>query len=330
MDHTFSNKEFSLIIPAFNEEQVLPLLCQALAGELDSWVTGQWEVIFVDDGSTDRTVQLMLQQHEKDPRFKAVVLSRNFGHQAAVATALQYASSEFVGVIDADLQDPLPVLRELYDACARSGANVAFGVRQQRDAPWLLDLSYKAFYRFMSRFSDHPWPIDAGDFCVLDRRAVLILRSMPESSRILRGLRSWIGLHQAAIPYTRPRRRAGQSKYNFVQLTKLAVDSIVSFTSAPLQFGVICGLSTALICVLISLLFLINRLFPTFTIFGYSIGARPGTATTVILVSLLFAINFFCLGIMGQYLAVVLKEVKRRPQAVVQQTIGDLRTFDNS
>jgi glycosyltransferase involved in cell wall biosynthesis len=328
MEQQTAQKEFSLIIPVFNEEQILPLLCKKLAEELDSWVAGEWEVIFVDDGSSDRTFQLILQQQEKDPRFKAVMLSRNFGHQAAVSVGLNYADAKYTGVIDADLQDPLPVLQKLYEASTRSGANVAFGVRHERDAPWLLSLSYKIFYRFMGLFSDHPWPVDAGDFCVIDRRAILILRSMPETSRILRGLRSWIGLRQMAIPYVRPRRQAGRSKYNLVRLIRLALDSIVSFTSAPLQFAVICGFSTGLICLFISLLFLLNRLFPSFTIFGYSIGASPGTATIAILLSLVSAMNFFCLGIVGQYLAVILKEVKRRPQAIVQQTVGDLKAID--
>jgi polyisoprenyl-phosphate glycosyltransferase len=317
--------ELSVVVPVFNEEQVLPILVKTLVLELDSWVKGRWEVIFVDDGSSDKTAQLIHEQHALDARFKGLILSRNFGHQPAVSCGIAYAQGRFVGFIDADLQDPLPVLRLLYCACSVDGANIAFGVRRQRDASILLKLSYKIFYRFMNRFSDQPWPVDAGDFCVMDRASVSMVLSLPETGRILRGLRSWVGLRQVAVEYERPRRQAGRSKYNFFRLTRLAIDSIVSFSSAPLLLAVWSGLSMSVLCTVIIAIFLLNRLFPSFSIFGYSIGASPGTATIVTLISLLFSINFFCLGIIGQYLAIVLREVKRRPQAVVQKVVGQLK-----
>jgi glycosyltransferase involved in cell wall biosynthesis len=316
--------EFSLIIPAYNEESVLNRLFGELESGLSSWVHGPWEVIFVDDGSTDRTAEIILNKNAEDPRFKAVLLSRNFGHQPAVSTGLSYAQGKFVGIIDADLQDPIGVLQQMYQACREGRCNVAYGVRQKRQAPVLLDLSYRVFYRFMNRFSDHPWPVDAGDFCVLDRQTVDLLLQLPENTRIMRGLRSWIGLRQLAFPYQRPARAAGESKYNLVRLVRLALDSMVSFSSAPLQFAVLCGLSASLLCAFTTALFVLNRLFPSFTLFGYSVGVNPGVATIVILVLLTSAFNFLCLGIMGQYLALVVREVKRRPQSVVQQIVGDL------
>jgi polyisoprenyl-phosphate glycosyltransferase len=317
--------EFSVIIPVYNEEEVLPGLFRILAQALSSWVHGHWEVIFIDDGSGDQTPFLIVRQNAADPRFKAVRFSRNFGHQAAISTGLAYAEGRYVGVIDADLQDPIDVLRQMYEACRDGNCNVAYGVREKRDVPVLLDLSYKSFYRFMNRFSDHPWPVDAGDFCVLDRRALRLLLSLPETTRILRGLRSWIGLRQMAFSYHRPKRIAGSSKYNFVRLARLAMDSIVGFSTAPLQFAVVSGLSTSFLCVVMTGLFFVNRLLPRFTIFGYSVGANPGVATIVILVSFLSAINFLCLGIVGQYLALVLQEVKRRPQAIIMEVIGEVR-----
>jgi dolichol-phosphate mannosyltransferase len=317
--------EFSVIIPVYNEEEILPKLFPALTAAFDFWVNGFWEVIFVDDGSTDRTAVLIAQHNASDPRFKSVRLSRNFGHQAAVSSGLVFAAGRYIGVIDADLQDPIDILRAMYEACRTEACNVAYGVRRKREVPFLLDLSYKTFYRFMNRFSDYPWPVDAGDFCVIDRRALLLLLRLPESARILRGLRSWIGLRQMAFSYERPKRAAGRSKYNLVRLIRLAVDSIVGFSLAPLQFAVVAGLCTSFFCVLITGLFLLNRLLPEFTLFGYSVGASPGIATVVILVSFLSAINFFCLAIMGQYLAMVLREAKRRPQAIVQELIGEVR-----
>jgi polyisoprenyl-phosphate glycosyltransferase len=317
--------EFSVVIPVYNEEDVLPKLFPALTAAFDSWVNGRWEVIFVDDGSGDQTAFLIAGRNATDPRFKSVRLSRNFGHQAAVSTGLAFAAGRFIGVIDADLQDPMDILRAMYEACRAGSCNVAYGVRRKREVPVLLDLSYKTFYQFMNRFSDHPWPADAGDFCVLDRKALHLLLQLPETTRILRGLRSWIGLRQMPFSYDRPKRVAGSSKYNFIRLSRLAVDSVIGFSTAPLQFAVIGGLSTSFLCAVITGLFFLNRLVPGFTLFGYSVGASPGVATIVILLSLVSAINFFCLAIIGQYLALVLREVKRRPQAIVREVIGEVR-----
>jgi polyisoprenyl-phosphate glycosyltransferase len=329
MEHLEASRvELSVIIPTYNEEQVLPRLFPVLIQNFNSWVQGPWEVIFIDDGSSDQTASLIACQNATDPRFKAVRLSRNFGHQAAVSTGLAYAGGNFIGVCDADLQDPIDVLQRMYEACRAGICNVAYGVRQKRKAPVLLDLSYKAFYRFMNRFSDHPWPIDAGDFSVLDRTALRLLLSLPETTRILRGLRSWIGLQQMPFAYERPKRAAGTSKYSFVRLTRLAMDSVIGFSTAPLQFAVVGGLSTSLLCAVITGLFILNRLVPSFTLFGYSVGASPGVATIVILVSLISTINFFCLAIIGQYLALVLREVKRRPQAIIREVIGEVRRLD--
>jgi glycosyltransferase involved in cell wall biosynthesis len=321
----FQDLEFSLVVPLLNEEPVLRQLLRELAAQLDAWVRGRWEVILVDDGSSDGSRDLIVERNKQDGRFKGLLLSRNFGHQAALSIGLACAGGRFVGVIDADLQDPPEVLRKLYETCVTEKANVAFGVRTTRDAPFVLQLCYRIFYRFMNRFSDHPWPMDAGDFCVLDRKAVAMLRSLPESNRVLRGLRSWIGLRQVAIPYERPRRRAGSSKYNFAKLANLASDSVVGFSAVPLQIAVWSGLTMSALCLLLMLLFLLNRLFPRFTLLGYYLGANPGIATIAILLTLVSAINFLCLGIIGQYLAVVLKEVKRRPQAIVERVVGQLQ-----
>ena len=317
--------ELSVIVPVYNEEAVLPELVSALCAALDSWVAGRWEVIFVDDGSRDGTAFLIAATNEKDARFKSVRLSRNFGHQAAVSTGLAFAAGRFVGVIDGDLQDPLDILKKMYEACRAGACNVAYGVRETRQAPMFLDLGYRMFYRFMNRFSDHPWPVDAGDFCVLDRRALHLLLKLPETTRILRGLRSWIGLRQMPFCYHRPKRVAGTTKYNLSRLSRLALDSVIGFSMAPLQFAVIAGFFTSFFCALATGLFVLNRFFPEFTLFGYSVGASPGVATIVILVSLISAINFFCLAIIGQYLSLVLREVKRRPQAIVQELVGEIR-----
>jgi len=317
--------ELSVIIPVYNEEDVLPKLIPALTAAFGSWVSGDWEVVFIDDGSGDRTPRLITEVNATDRRFKSVRLSRNFGHQAAVSTGLAFAAGRFVAVIDADLQDPLSILRQMYEACRSGACNVAYGVRKRREAPVLLDLSYRMFYRFMNRFSDHPWPIDAGDFCVLDRTALQLLLRLPESTRILRGLRSWIGLCQIPFSYDRPSRIAGTTKYNFGRLSRLALDSVVGFSMAPLQFAVIAGFFTSFFCVVITGLFVLNRLVPGFTLFGYSVGASRGVATVVILVSLVSAMNFFCLAIIGQYLSLVLREVKRRPQAIIQELIGEVQ-----
>ncbi len=196
---------FSLIVPCYREELSLPHLFKEALPALDRATNGNFELILIDDGSPDATYAVIMAQHRLDPRVKGLQLSRNFGHQPAVACGLAFAQGDVVGIIDADLQDPIDVLLQLYDAVRSGSCDVCYGVRRRRDSPVVLRFFYWLFYLLISRFADHAWPRNAGDFSAFNRAVLECMIAMPEKSRMNRGLRSWVGFRQMAIPYDRPR-----------------------------------------------------------------------------------------------------------------------------
>ena len=314
-----------LVVPCYNEEEMLPFFLQSVVPELEAATKGSWRVICVDDGSKDDTFAIIAREHLADPRISGARLSRNFGHQAAVSVGLAFAAGDYVGVIDCDLQDPIQVLIQLYHKALQEELDVCYGVRGRRDAPLLLRLGYSLYYRLIERFADHHWPRDAGDFCVMSARCHRVLLSLPEHSRMMRGLRSWIGFKQAGLTYDRPARKHGTSKYNLRKLVALALQGFIAFSNVPLRLASFMGLIMGVFSMVFGLFVLANRLFRNFTVLGYWVGANPGTATLLCFLSLVFSILFISVGIMGEYLVVLLQEVKRRPTAVVESILGDIR-----
>jgi dolichol-phosphate mannosyltransferase len=314
-----------VIVPCYNEEEMLPEFFSAVVPALERSAAGRWAILCVDDGSQDSTFAVISKWHQRDPRITGVRLSRNFGHQAALSVGLAYAHGQYLGIMDCDLQDPVEVLVQLYESCVRDDLDVCFGVRETRDAPVLLRGAYSVFYRIMHNVADHDWPRDVGDFCVISARCQTALLSLPEQSRMLRGLRSWVGFRQSGIPYDRPARLRGTSKYTVARLLALALQGLISFSHIPLRLASLMGVGMAGLSILMAIAFLINRLFPKVSLFGYWVGANPGIATVVVLTSFTLSILFVCLGIVGEYLIVLLHEIKRRPTAIVQAVVGDLR-----
>ncbi|HLG99925.1 MAG TPA: glycosyltransferase family 2 protein [Bryobacteraceae bacterium] len=317
-----------VVVPCYNEEESLGPFFSDVIPALDEATDGEWSILCVDDGSSDATRAVIARWHRRDSRISGISLSRNFGHQAAVSAGLAYARAEYVGIMDCDLQDPAEVLVELYRACLRDNLDVCHGIRGRRDAPLFLRVAYSAFYRLIQCTADHNWPRDAGDFCVMSARCQQALLALPEQSRMLRGLRSWIGFRQSGIVYKRPARHRGVSKYNLARLTALALQGLISFSSIPLRLASLMGIAMGVFSVAVGILVLINRLFPRFTLLGYWVGANPGTATLLVFLSLTLSVLFVCLGVIGEYLVVVMQEIKRRPAAVVASVIGDLRPRD--
>jgi len=320
----------SIVIPCYNEGESIPDLIKALVPHLDGATKGSWEIILVDDGSVDRTAELIAEAHRAENRVRGVILSRNFGHQPAIFAGLSYASGDLVGIMDADLQDPPQVLLQCFEKARSEGLDLVYAVRKRRRASLALKVSYWAFYRAMHALAEYSWPLDAGDFSVFNRKVLALIMQLPEHVRVLRGLRSWVGLKQGFVDYDRPERGKGESKYSALKLMGLALNALISFSNLPLRLASVVGLGMSVLSVLAGILLLINRFFPRFTLFGYYIGANPGTTTIVILLLFLGSLLFLCLGILGEYLAVVIKEVKRRPIAIVERHLGISRPLGKS
>ncbi len=322
--------DFSVVVPCYNEQEVLPHTIEALVTTLDEAIGSDWELVFVDDGSLDATYALVADAHRSDERIKGVRLSRNFGHQAAVAAGIAFARGARVGILDADLQDPPSVLIELYRKVAAGDCDVCVGQRGRRDAPLWLRISYRLFYDAIGRLSVPPWPRNAGDFCVFNQRVHQILLALPERARTLRGLRAWVGFRQESVEYDRPARLAGQSQYSVLKLLSLALDSFVAFSNVPLRLASLAGAAMSIVTLVIGALFLVNRLFPEITVLGYWVGANPGTTTVVLYLSFIASILFVCLGIIGEYVLLLLREAQGRPTAIVENVLGIDRDEDGA
>lgn len=304
--------DLGIVIPAYNEEESLRPLTQALVSALEQ-ASVAFEILFVDDGSSDATAHIIDELSRADPRVRGIVLSRNFGHQAAVSTGLRHVRGRSVGVMDADMQDRPEDLLALF-AAWKEGADVAYAIRRSRQESVLLRIAYRAFYRLQNALSSTPIQMDAGDFSVMDAAFVAQLNQLPERNRYVRGLRSWLGGRQVGIPVDRDTRHLGASKYSFSKLLGLAVDGIVSFSFVPLRLAVYLGLGCSLLAFAGAGLVLVWRfmgLLPT--------GA--GLATIALSVLFLGGIQLLTIGIVGEYLARVFEEVKARPTAIVAETI---------
>jgi len=320
---TISGIEFSLVVPCYNEEEMLPFFMEAVVPVFNEVFADAWEIVVVDDGSGDRTRDIIISGNRTESKVKGLFLSRNFGHQSAVNAGLAFSSGRFVGVIDCDLQDPVSVLVDMYREC-KNGVDVCYGVRRKRDAPIFLKIAYSVFYYLIGKTAKHSWPRDAGDFCVLSRTALQALLLLPERSRMLRGLRSWIGFSQKGFPYNRPRRLRGQSKYNFHKLFDLALLGFVGFSDTPLRLIGFSGVVVGILSFLLMLAVIVNRIFPGFSLLGYWVGASPMAASVLVVFLFFMSLMFIFLGILGEYIRVLLQEVKGRPVALVSHRIGDL------
>ena len=251
---------------------------------------------------------------QKDPRFKIIKLSRNFGHQAAVTTGLLFASGKYVVIIDADLQDPPELIEKLLEQC-RSGYDVVYGIRANRKESWLKRLTYWLFYRIQRRIVVIDIPLDSGDFCVMNRKVVDALNALPEHNRFVRGLRSWVGFVQTGYTYEREQRFAGEPKYGLMKLTRLALDGLFNYTYLPIRLATLIGFITAACCIVAALaLFVAKIVDPDIFI--------RGTTTNRILILFVGAAQFILIGFLGEYITRIFEETKRRPVTIVETYNG--------
>ncbi len=300
--------ELSVVIPLFNEQENLAELHRRLSVVLRSMAIS-YEILLVDDGSRDATPRQMAQLQRRDASTAALYLSRNFGHQAAVSAGLDHARGRAVIVMDGDLQDPPELIPELHRLW-RDGNDVVYAVRKTRSEGWLKRLGYAAFYRVLRVMSDLEIPLDSGDFGLMDRRVVEALRTLPERRRFVRGLRTFVGFRQVGLPYDRPARAEGDSKYSFPALCGLAIDGLVSFSSYPLRLVTYLGLTSATLAALLMVWVFLDA-------FRHQTAPR-GWASTIVVVLFMGAIQLVSLGIIGEYIRLIFVEAKGRPSYLVQ------------
>lgn len=309
----------SFLIPVLDEQEVLESLYQRLDAVAKSWGV-DYEVVLVDDGSTDRTWEILESIHRRNPRWKGVRLARNFGHQLALRAGLQAVNGDVVAVLDADLQDPPEVVSEMLKRW-QAGDDVVVGVRRRRKEGPIKRSLYFLFYRVLAVMAELDLPLDAGDFCVMDRSIVNVICQMPESRPFIRGLRSWAGHRQSLLPYDRAAREAGVTKYSYWRLFKLAADGILSNSRIPLHLATIFGAVVSFVAFLAAVTVLCIRLFPDlFRLIG--VFYVPGTASVIISVLFMGGVQLLCLGIIGAYLGRIHENVLRRPLWTIRQSIG--------
>lgn len=302
----------SVVIPIFNEEETLPALFERLSSVLVR-LGEPFEVIFVNDGSRDGSERMLRDFHARDPRFKSIHFSRNFGHQTAITCGLDHSRGQAVVAMDGDLQDPPEVLPDLL-ARWREGFEVVYAVRQKRKEGLLKRSAYKAFYWLLRKVSYLDIPLDSGDFSLVDRRVVDLLSSMPERNRFVRGLRTWVGFRQVGYEYAREARFAGESKYNLTKLFKLAFDGLVSYSYVPLRLVSNVGMLVSALALAYMAYLLLARLF----------GGTPieGWTSTIVIMLFLGGVQLLSLGVIGEYVGRIFEEVKQRPHYVVRERVG--------
>ena len=302
---------YSIIAPIFNESGNIPDLYIRLRDVLDS--TGEsWELILIDDGSTDDSADLIRDYANQDARVKPVLFARNFGHQIAVTAGLDYSRGGAVVIIDSDLQDPPEVILDLITKW-KEGYEVVYAVREEREGEsWFKLFTAALFYRMISSITDVNIPMDAGDFRLLDRKVVDVLNQMREKHRFLRGMSSWVGFRQTGVPYRRVARQVGETKYPFRKMFRLAINAVTSFSYFPLQLATYIGFIAASISILSIPIVIAIRLWG-------SESPLVGQATTLIAVLFLGGVQLISLGILGEYIGRLYDEAKGRPLYIVRE-----------
>jgi glycosyltransferase involved in cell wall biosynthesis len=303
----------SVVIPVFDERENLDALISRLHPVIDSITDGSFEVLFVDDGSEDGSGELLDRLNERDGRYKVIHFSRNFGHQSALQAGLDAADGSAVVLMDADMQDPPEMLTQFIQKW-RAGYQVVYAIRRKRKESIWKRLAYNTFYRTMKFIAEIDIPLDAGDFCLMDRRVSQVLSKLPERNRFLRGLRSWVGFKQIGIEYERNPRSKGTPKYTLSKLIGLALSGYVGFSAFPLRIATWLGFVTAAAGFALSIWAFIEKLIAQ--------ASPQGWTSTVAIILFIGGVQLIILGIIGEYLGRVYDEVRRRPIYVISSTAG--------
>jgi dolichol-phosphate mannosyltransferase len=297
----------SVVIPVFNEEETIPELDRRLRALFEglAGVGGSWEVVFIDDGSKDRSSALLTELAAREPRYKVIGFSRNFGHQIAITAGIDRADGDAVVVMDADLQDPPEVVQQMLDKVS-AGFDVVYGVRRRRASETVFKrATASGFYRLIRAMTRVDIPADAGDFRLMTRPVVLAMRALREQHRFVRGMVAWVGFRQTAVYYDREARFAGETKYPLRKMIRFAIDGITSFSVLPLRMATWLGLIAGSLAVVVGIwLFFVKFLH---------LGAVPGWTGIMVAVTFGFSAQFVMTGILGEYVGRIYEEIKRRP-----------------
>jgi glycosyltransferase involved in cell wall biosynthesis len=304
--------QYSIVIPIYNEVEIIPELVKRLKSVLNA-LDAPTEIIFIDDGSIDDSFSKLENIHNDDNRFKILRLSRNFGHQIAISAGLDYAVGDAVILMDGDLQDP-PELIPSMIAKWKEGYHVVYMVKRSRKENFLKRFAFSSFYKLLHAFSSISIPMEAGNFSLMDRRVVDVLRSMPERNRYISGLRAWAGFKQVGIEFDRDARFAGKPKMTIKRLVDLAINGLISFSNAPLRLAIYVGLVVAGISFLGGLYVIYEKLFTNKAILGW--------ASTIVAITFIGSMILLTLGVIGEYIGRIYDEVKQRPVYIIKDKLG--------
>lgn len=306
-------QSISIVVPMYNEEAVFHTLFRELEETL-SQLDVTYEIICVDDGSKDKTRELLMAKTQQDPRVKAVILSRNFGKEAAMTAAIDYATGDAVIPIDADLQDPPELIGQMIEKW-REGFDVVYAKRVSRATDTPMKRSTAGlFYRVFNMLSEIPIPENVGDYRLMDRRVVDAIKLLPEKDRFMKGLFCWPGFSNTAIEFERPERAEGETKFNYWKLWNFAINGITSFSSFPVRLGVYLGLIVSAVAFVYGVIIMVKTLFT-----GVEV---PGYASMMVVMLFIGGIQLFFLGLLGEYIGRIYKEVKNRPIYMVDKALG--------
>jgi glycosyltransferase involved in cell wall biosynthesis len=310
----------SVVVPVLNEEDTVRILHARVTAAARDWPDAESELILVDDGCSDHTLEICREIAQSDERFKVVSLSRNFGHQAAVSAGLQHATGDVVVVMDADLQDPPEIVGPLIEKL-RDGFDVVYAIRTKRKENLAKRSMYYIYYRLLRKLAALDIPLDSGDFCVMRGSVCRAISELPERNRFVRGLRTWVGYRQTGVVYERDARVAGEPKYSFAKLLKLALDGIINFSYKPLHVAILFGAAVGILSCLGGA-FVLLQYFTDWTVFGFNPRQARGWTSLIFVLLFSSAIQLFCIGILSEYVGRLFEETKQRPIYLVRERIN--------
>lgn len=306
-------KRISVVVPMYNEEEVATICYDRLTQVLVKLDKYDYEIVFVNDGSKDKTFEILEVIAKKDKNVKIISFSRNFGHQAAVTAGMRQAMGDVVVIIDADMQDPPEVIPDMLKHW-EDGNDVVYAVRKARSGETKFKLfTAKAFYRLLNKMSEVSIPMDTGDFRLIDKKVVDVIGSLPEHNKFLRGLGSWVGFKQIPFEYERKSRVAGKTKYPFKKMFKLALDGIINFSSKPLKL--IGGLG--LLCIVVSFGILVYALLSYIFEWNY---LMPGWTSIMVTITFMSGMQFLTIWMLSEYVSRIYDEVRKRPEYIIEKT----------